>query len=40
LYKNGGFVTLPWTYPDYADKTMVSYLQDVRNKYIIDMKSR
>lgn len=39
LYKNGAFQTLPWTYPDYADKTMVSYLTSVRSKYVFDLKS-
>lgn len=39
LYKNGAFATLPWTYPDYADKTMLSYLSSVRNKYVYDLKS-
>lgn len=39
LYKNGAFETLPWTYPDYADKTMISYLQSVRNLYSHDLKS-
>lgn len=39
LYKDGSFQTLPWTYPDYADKTMLSYLTSVRNKYVYDLKS-
>ena len=38
LYKNGGFRTLPWTYPDYADTTMIHYLTRVRKKYINDLK--
>ncbi|MBU1170770.1 MAG: DUF4416 family protein [Proteobacteria bacterium] len=40
LYKNGGFTTLPWTYPDYADKTMISYLLSVRNTYIHDLDTQ
>ncbi len=37
--KNKGFVTLDWTYPDYASKEMLDYLSKVRNKYILDLKS-
>lgn len=37
IYQKGGFQTLPWTYPDYADKNMRSYLELVRNKYITDL---
>lgn len=40
IFKNGGFQTLPWTYPDYADNTMISYLTSVRNKYINDKKNK
>ena len=39
-YKNGSFRTLPWTYPDYADTVMISYLQNVREKYACDLKER
>jgi hypothetical protein len=38
MYTKGQFKTLPWTYPDYAEKNMLAYLEQVRNKYIIDLK--
>ncbi len=38
MYSKGRFKTLPWTYPDYADKNMLDYLEQVRNKYVIDLK--
>jgi len=38
MYIKGRFKTLPWTYPDYADKKMLAYLERVRNKYVIDLK--
>ena len=39
IFKGGTFQTLPWTYPDYADNIMLSYLTGVRNKYIGDMNN-
>lgn len=38
IYQNGEFKTLPWTYPDYADEKMLTFLEKVRDKYVIDMK--
>ncbi len=38
MYKGGGFKTLPWTYPDYAHGTLISWLELVRKKYAADMK--
>ena len=38
IYLKGGFKPLPWTYPDYADKRMLAYLQQVRNRYVDDVK--
>ncbi len=38
IFQKGSFKTLPWTYPDYADNTMVEFLKLVRNKYIEDLK--
>jgi hypothetical protein len=38
IYRKGSFRTLDWTYPDYADPDMRSYLYSVRNKYIEDLK--
>ncbi len=40
IYKDGRFRALPWTYPDYADERMLAYLQQVRNKYVLDLRSR
>jgi hypothetical protein len=39
IYQRGGFVTLPWTYPDYADEPMLELLTRIRNKYSIDLKT-
>lgn len=39
IYVEGRFQTLPWTYPDYADKRMLTYLEQVRQKYVIDLRS-
>lgn len=38
IYQKGEFKILPWTYPDYADKKMLSFLKNVRDKYVADMK--
>jgi hypothetical protein len=37
--KKKGFQTLDWTYPDYASKTMISFLSKVRSKYLLDLKA-
>jgi hypothetical protein len=37
IYQKGGFQQLPWTYPDYADKPMISFLKRVRSKYLLDL---
>ena len=39
IYRKGNFQTLPWTYPDYGDERMLNFLEQVRNKYILDAKS-
>lgn len=39
IYWKGRFQTLPWTYPDYGDERMLNFLEQVRNKYILDAKS-
>ena len=39
IYTKGRFQTLPWTYPDYADGVMLSYLTRVRQKYVVDLGS-
>ncbi len=38
--KKEGFKTLPWTYPDYASQSMISFLSKVRDKYLLDLKAR
>jgi hypothetical protein len=37
IYQRGAFEKLPWTYPDYADRPILSFLEQVRNKYSIDL---
>ncbi|MCF6246475.1 MAG: DUF4416 family protein [Desulfobacula sp.] len=36
--KRDGFVTLDWTYPDYASKNLIDFLSKARNKYLLDLK--
>ncbi|MCP4108532.1 MAG: DUF4416 family protein [Desulfobacteraceae bacterium] len=38
IYQKGAFQKLPWTYPDYADTRMLSFLEKVRKKYTSDLK--
>ncbi|MDQ1331574.1 MAG: hypothetical protein QG578_1842, partial [Thermodesulfobacteriota bacterium] len=40
IYQEGGFKKLPWTYPDYADRKMLIYLKNVRDKYIADLRRK
>ena len=37
--KKQGFQTLDWTYPDYASKSMISFLSKARSKYLLDLKA-
>ena len=39
IYQKGSFRKLPWTYPDYTEKNMLTYLEMVRNKYVADLKN-
>ena len=39
IYQQGRFVTLPWTYPDYADQPMLELLTRIRMKYGVDIKT-
>ena len=39
IYRRGRFVTLPWTYPDYADEPMLELLTRIRMKYGVDLKT-
>lgn len=34
----GGFVSLPWTYPDYASEPLLSWLNRVRQKYLWQLR--
>ena len=38
IYQKGRFRQLPWTYPDYADKGMLNFLEQARKKYLWDGK--
>lgn len=38
VYQKGAFRTLPWTYPDYADKRMQAFLSLVRDRYLSQVK--
>ncbi len=40
IYVKGGFKTLPWTYPDYSASNMLTFLERVRKKYVMDLKNR
>ncbi len=39
IYSKGGFRELPWTYPDYKDERLLSVLEKVRRKYVMDLKT-
>jgi hypothetical protein len=39
IYRGGGFQTLPWTYPDYADLPLQRFLLGVRRKYARDLQA-
>lgn len=39
IYQKGAFQTLPWTYPDYADQRMLTFLEKVRAKFAYDTKT-
>lgn len=38
MYQKGAFRSLPWTYPDYADKQLQAFLTLVRNRYLVDIR--
>jgi hypothetical protein len=38
IYQNGSFQKLPWTYPDYSDQVMLNFLDQVRRKYVLDVR--
>jgi hypothetical protein len=37
IYQRGVYETLPWTYPDYADRPIIRFLEQVRARYAIDL---
>ena len=38
IYAHGRFEPLPWTYPDYASKNIIDFLEKGRKKYGVDVK--
>ena len=40
IYQKGRFQKSPWTYPDYIDQSMIGFLDQVRRKYVLDLKSK
>ncbi len=34
VFEDGAFHPLPWTYPDYQEKSILNFLADVRNSYV------
>jgi hypothetical protein len=38
LYFKGRFQKLPWTYPDYADRPMLTVLERIRQKYVLEVR--
>ena len=39
MFHHGGFESLPWTYPDYADDCIQRFLLQVRKRYLHDLKA-
>ena len=37
-YEQGGFKTLPWTYPDFADARTMAAVADVRRRYVEQLR--
>ena len=38
LFQRGGFIPLKWTYPDYADPEVIGFFNEVRKKYMEELK--
>ena len=38
VFKRGGFVTLNWTYPDYADPKMIEWFNTIRSQYLEQLR--
>ena len=39
IYQRGVYEALPWTYPDYADRPIIRFLEQVRAKYGTDLEA-
>ena len=39
MYTKEGFKFLEWTYPDYKDPKILQFLEQVRRKYLLDLKA-
>ena len=40
IYKKKSFRPLDWTYPDYADPTIISYFNEIRQRYIEQLRKK
>lgn len=40
IYSNKKFCSLPWTYPDYADEKQLIVFEKIREKYLIQLKTK
>lgn len=40
LYREGGFHSLEWTYPDYREERMHEMLRSIRKKYLLQLKGK
>jgi len=38
MFQKGTYQSLPWTYPDYRDAQMITFLMQVRDKYGVDLQ--
>ena len=38
IYTKGRYESLPWTYPDYASENILTFLNQVRKKYVVDLR--
>jgi len=38
IYAKGQYSKLPWTYPDYAQENILTFLKQVRVKYVVDLR--
>ena len=39
IYRGKSFHSLPWTYPDYAEKLTIEMFNRIRSKYLMQLKS-